>query len=242
MRIVAKKKDYYDCIQATGQDRSLVYVRDEETINLKPGQYAFPYFHIWGYNRNFVVHNHAIGFCGEVHLCLETVKCTYGGTNPTAFCYNMQEVEDFFQRHMTNQEREFYEGRADGRAWRRTGHTFNYTRHHFREWWENNRRTKTAHKGLFEAKRCPVFTASWFDHHGEFIWNGLLSRFHFYRIVPPYQAFQSITQWLSNQAQPEKKMPVIPDEMKIATHGFDRYSFRQPKAGDLPKTSDKKKD
>jgi hypothetical protein len=48
--------------------------------------------------------------------------------------------------------------------------------------------------------------------------------------MTPYQAFQEIAMWLSNQAVPQKPMPVIDDEMKVATHGFDQHSFRKPKS------------
>lgn len=60
-------------------------------------------------------------------------------------------------------------------------------------------------------------------------YNALLRKVEFFRVKNPNDAFQELYRWVSNRGNPEKKMPVIPDVMKIQAHGFDKYSFRRGK-------------
>jgi hypothetical protein len=84
---------------------------------------------------------------------------------------------------------------------------------------------------MFEEKRCPVFIAHRDYKGGTIVWNGLLKSVEFFRIFQPFAAFQEIAMWLSNQAVPEKVMPVIDDETKAESKGFDKWSFRRPPGG-----------
>ena len=49
-------------------------------------------------------------------------------------------------------------------------------------------------------------------------------------MVDPYQAFQEINMWMSNQAMPEKVIPEIDNKTMIEIKGFDKFSFRKDKS------------
>lgn len=59
------------------------------------------------------------------------------------------------------------------------------------------------------------------------IWNARLKDYGFQRIVDPYQAFQQIEIFLSNQAVPQIPMPKMSDNQKRDSHGFDNWSFKK---------------
>jgi hypothetical protein len=82
---------------------------------------------------------------------------------------------------------------------------------------------------MFEEKRCPVFVAQASSRYssGTIEWNALLNQHDFMRVFDPYTAFQEIEMFMSNLAIPQKPMPVIPDELKAESKGFDKWSFRK---------------
>jgi hypothetical protein len=49
----------------------------------------------------------------------------------------------------------------------------------------------------------------------------------FYRVFDPYQAYQEVAMWLSNQAVPIKPIPEMSDEIKAESKGFNKFSFRK---------------
>lgn len=82
--------------------------------------------------------------------------------------------------------------------------------------------------GQLVCFKQPIFTIdTYYLRYWKVTWNDLLNQFEFYRVFGPYQAFQELEMYLNNLARPMKPMPVIPDELKIQTHGFNKYSFRK---------------
>ncbi len=71
-----------------------------------------------------------------------------------------------------------------------------------------------------------VYTFGW---DAKLTKNGSLRDYEFYRLFPPYQAYQAIRMFLSNQANPQKPIPKITDEILAEAKGFDKYSFRKIK-------------
>ena len=45
----------------------------------------------------------------------------------------------------------------------------------------------------------------------------------------PYTAYQNLSMWVNNQAQPIKPIPPMKDEDMVSIKGFDKYSFRKDK-------------
>jgi hypothetical protein len=60
--------------------------------------------------------------------------------------------------------------------------------------------------------------------------NPRLASINFQKVIPPYQAYQSLRMWLSNKAMPNKPIPEISNKDMIVAKGFDlKTSFRNPK-------------
>lgn len=60
-----------------------------------------------------------------------------------------------------------------------------------------------------------------------------LSDYGFGSILSPEQAYQELYRWLCNKPVEAKKIPHINNDMRILTHGFDKFSFRKDKENDL---------
>lgn len=76
-----------------------------------------------------------------------------------------------------------------------------------------------------------VFRSSDFGTYGQVLEiNANLSLYNFQSAKSPWEAFQEIERWLSNQAQPEKSIPTVSNNDMIEAKGFDlKTSFRKEK-------------
>lgn len=112
-----------------------------------------------------------------------------------------------------------------------------FRRKYLAQFFDECKKQQDSHKALFEDKRCPIFVAHW----SRWTWqrrknsiieyNALLRPYEFFRVFDPYTAFQEIAMFMSNLAIPQDPMPVIPDELKAHSRGFDEWSFRRPPGG-----------
>lgn len=78
-----------------------------------------------------------------------------------------------------------------------------------------------------KVENCPIFVIS----HEQVVLNENLSKYDFMKVKDPYTAYQELRVYVSNMAMPEKPMPIIPNDMRIHTHGFDKWSFRKEPTG-----------
>ncbi len=70
MRIISSFHDYYDSVQATGQDQTLVYVREPQ---IKETRCDLPYLSCGNRyidSNEMFASSYFIGFCGKVHLAV----------------------------------------------------------------------------------------------------------------------------------------------------------------------------
>lgn len=245
MRIVAKKKDYYDCIQAYGQDQSLVYVRTPEVVPFSSGRPGtsglvnpFPRIYFYGFYRMTNAHSFIVGFCGKIYPLVSLRNVTQSGAKRIR-CFTLEEVDAYIDEHLKKKERDYYYGKiAPHLAHRffRTRTHYDFRRDVFVKFFERCAEKQDAFAHMFEEKRCPVFFAGYDSDHrgdgdGQIEYNALLGPHEYYRVFDPYQAYQEINMFMSNLAVPEKQMPIIPDDMKIHSHGFNQWSFRRPPGG-----------
>lgn len=228
MRIIADKKDYYDCIQAHGQDQSLLYIRKPEEVLYGRWPFASLYSGWWfgmgTYDREIV--QHIIGFCGKIYPMLEVYgrqddPTLYGYIQDVSFskkCFSIEDVDIFVEEHFTQGEKNSYYGKHS--RWRRHG-----KRHEFVKFFEQCKREQNSYTEMFLEKHCPIFVAV-NSRKPKIIYNSLLRPYDFVRIFDPYTAFQEISMFLGGLAVPEKQMPIIPDELKLRSKGFSDQSFR----------------
>ena len=220
MRIISEQKDYYDCVQATGQDQSLVYVRKPEEVLSKSRKWDFPLFESgYWFTPSVDTTEHIIGFCGKIYPMLELVR-----DQLSTKCFTIEQVDKFLKQVLKPKQFKIYQGISSGRRfyWGPTRRT------KYVQFFEECRKEQNSHLEKFNEKRCPVFVAVYAKSKVVITYNGLLKPYEFVRIFDPYTAFQEIAMFMSNMAMPEKVMPTIPDEMKIFSRGFTDQSFRAP--------------
>ena len=243
MRIIADRRDYYDCIQAHGQDQSIVYVREPEMVKLHRAPYNLPTrCDDWPFPSSHAIFSplycdalRIIGFCSKIYPMIElsdTNRQTWAPA-PTVRCFSIEDVDAFAEAATNNKDFENYRGAGK----RRGRHYYRRCkRKYFLRFFDECEKAKESHLSMFEDKMCPVFVATEFgtgDYKTEpnIVYNALLSPHEFFRVFDTHAAFQEIAMFLGNMAIPQKPMPVIPDELKIHSRGFNEWSFRRPPAG-----------
>ncbi len=235
MRILSTFHDYYDGVQAHGQDGGLQYVRKvvEEDLGAKwPWPWIIPHS-----ERAFRIKNHVIGFCGKIYPVLHL--STFGTDGKEAYCYNVDEVDAFVLPLLKKKALEVY---LDEKKWYYTGFHVAQRRKQFRSFFEAFAEIGDKQQWRFEKNLSPIFVASLKGrayHYGseeradpgqKIEWNGQLRGFGFVRVKEPYTAYQEISMFLGNMAFPNKPIPAISDEIMAEIKGFNKYSFRKDKA------------
>lgn len=246
MRINSEFSDYYDTVQSEGQDQSLVYQRHKTE-----GVIEFYPFHSGGNHptRNqqvqIVYKSHHIGFCGKIYPVLEMIPGKYAELNPKEirehrrWCYSLEDVDAFVKSNFKDTTDYFKKGYLRKSNWS------SYDRRNaFESFFQKNKEYEKSMEiksaPLFENMR-PIFVAVYEPEYsiprsgqyrrqissGKVTYNCPLKQFEFYRIMPPFQAFQEISMWLSNQAVPFKPIPEMTNQIKIEARGFDKFSFRK---------------
>ena len=235
MRIISRFHDYYDCVQAMGQDRSLVYVRNPEEVDCKQGGFFFPsftacmrtYYDRFDATHKLDVDDHVVGFCGKVY---PVVKLKYIDRNraigeecPKKFCYNIEDVDAFIHEHFKEKQIECYESKdhIPNSQWQ-----WYHRRRFFTEFFDKNKGS-THWENKFVEKHCPIIVGDCRER--KIIYNGKLKDLEFMRVFDPYRAFQEIAMYYGGMAVPLKPMPKITDETMAEIKGFDKFSFRKDK-------------
>jgi hypothetical protein len=228
MRIISKFHDYYDCVQATGQDDDLIYVRTRKTI----GEGKIILYTQSLRSFQFISSCGVIGFCGEFYPLIKTKE--YGEDAPT-ICYSIEDLDKFIESKAKKKDVEFYYSKEKNRhSW-----GFRAGCERFLSSLEVDfrrvRKVSYKHKEhIFQDYQVPVFVIKELARnpltrrYNEIIeLNTCLKDLEFYRVVDSYTAFQEIAMFISNQARPENPTVGIGDEDMVKAKGFDKYSFRK---------------
>jgi hypothetical protein len=229
MRIISDFHDYYDTVQATGQDQTLIYFRKREEVSVP--RYSLPVIEwsIW-LNRNdrrIQVEEHVVGFCGKIY---PVIVLTQIALNKSAICYNLDEVDSFFESNCRKKEVEQYrtKGKRRGSGWLSL-----FCREAFEKHFAECAEKKDAFVEVFFESRCPVWIGtllerSWRKRTGKIDYNASLKELEFFRLFDTYTAFQEIAMFLGGLAVPLKEIPRVPDKIMVGIKGFDEWSFRRP--------------
>lgn len=229
MRIISDFRDYYDCVQAMGQDLGTQYLRKKRIVELNT--FPFPTFWCLPSNRAPVGFRVAIiGFCGKIYPALEV---TYDWAQPPVFCYTVEEVDVVVEAHCSKKEIESYRWKTTRkRYWR-------HSRHHT-AWYDRQRRTAVVkffnecaeqqdrHGQFFIDEGCPIFVARYDRTNNMSItFNECLKPLEFFRMFDTYTAFQEIYMYVCNLALPFKPIPKVSDKDMVMAKGFNKWSFRK---------------
>jgi len=223
MRIISDFHDYYDCAQSYGQDMETIYQRKEKEIEYK--EKMFPFFYGFRYNSPLDCATRAwvIGFCGNIYPVLEVCK-----NEDSDYCYNIEQLESSFETNFKKKEiEEYYLKKTGWKKNKKSGR--DNTKKYFAKYEEK----KKSYERLFKENRSPLFVAKERKYYDCLInYNAPLKDFEFYKIFDPHTAYQEISMYMYNFAEPMKEIPEISDETMAEIKGFDKWSFRkEPKKG-----------
>lgn len=223
MRIISSFSDYYDCIQANGQDQSVIYIRESTTEDIERKQRPLePLFPVVAH-QNFLSVGHCwIGFCGTLYPAIDISLWRNGMKLHDARCFTLQDVDEFVDAHCSNKDKREYRVARKSRILRYR----KAPRQAFEQFFQEMEERKTNYQQYFND--IPTFLArptAW--NTTRITYNACLRDFEFYRVIPPFQAFQEIEMFLNNIARPQKPMPAIPDKVMAEAKGFDKFSFRK---------------
>ncbi|MDW3646585.1 MAG: hypothetical protein R8P61_05975 [Bacteroidia bacterium] len=253
MRIVSKFHDYYDSVQASGQDQSCVYVRKEDKSlvhntdthyhkisQLKNLGEAALFSKERGPEHQSILffRELTLGYCGKLYPIFQFVHFEGNKAKKLHHFYKPEDAEAYFQTVIDDYP---YDG-------------------HYLNYWGNGKKLGLDHAYSYESRydievddlfhyfQVPLFMLPdmpydfsaleevWGYNHfrrGKDVVNILLNpclrRLEFFRIKDPYSCFQDIYQYingvLGNTENIETKMS---DQDKIQQHGFDqKYGFRK---------------
>lgn len=219
MRIISPFKDYYDCVQATGQDQNMVYLRTPKETE---PSYPFPCFlnYCYSSSHDFRLINHTVGFCGKLYPVIEVIKL---GTDTNKFCYTVEDVDAFIEANYKDKEIEAYYSKKWAKNW-----TNGCQKVKFQRFFDEFKGNDPCYDKYFRDNHCPVFLGVYKSNRENTVtYNACLKDVEFYRIFDPYMAFQEISMYLGGMAVPQKEMPEISDKIMSEIKGFDKYSFRK---------------
>lgn len=229
MRIVSSFRDYYDCMQAYGQDQTTLYVRETKKVKLRSNCSRQPFT-----IDNTIVASNIIGFCGKVYKCL-CLSPYY--KNESFFLYNTEDVDKYIREHGSDKLNERYFGKSgSGRSrsyWRYWG---DITRVATEKYFEKQGQAEPYFEKFFIEYRCPVWVIrdiySRWNSEETLVINDRLNQYNFFRVFDAPSAFQEITMYFGSVlAAPEKPIPDVSDEDMAEIKGFNKWSFRKPPSG-----------
>lgn len=253
MKVLSNYKDYYDMGMGLGQDQTLIYNRFPKIVEVERPFKCFEggsYIYERGRRIDGVaVESFCVGFCGKFYSILGLKPVEYTGRNDKEsravrkLCFNSEDVKNYVRARVKDEQyQEFLSKDFGRRRWWPFGQRLVKFQEFFREldWQKRQTEDVSAKKfceSWFEGNRCPVIVYAHPEgkryNQGPFkvILNGCLKDLEFYRLFDSYQAFQEISMWLGNQAEPRKPLPKLDDLTMLEIKGFDKYSFRKQKAG-----------
>lgn len=229
MRIISDFHDYYDSVQAAGQDQSLIYFRKSE--NIEVGKFPFPVFRSSCYADlvGLKIQQHMIGFCGKIY---PTMVVTCLATNKSAICFDLAELDHFIETNWRKSVVDEYRAKPN-RLWQWFLWPGDLRRNDFKKYFAECATKKDAFANIFLEKHCPVWIGTvqdvWrLNCMGKITYNGCLKNLEFFRLFDTFSAFQEISMFLGGLAVPQKEIPEVPDKIMVGVKGFDKWSFRKP--------------
>jgi hypothetical protein len=219
MRIKSNFRDYYDSVQQYGQD-DILYIREPKSF-VERGN---------GGGSSSIY----IGFAGKIYpiLCIQ----------PDILCFTIDDCDKYYSNKdnvILKGVRNLYwnldeRGRFEGR------HYHHLSRAKLIRWFANDHIATMSYEQpqidwqtkylptIFEKYKAPIFHIATHDwDHVKITINPCVRKYELYRVLSPYQAYQELLMYLSNQARPIKEPPKIDDRTMVEIKGFDKFSFRK---------------
>lgn len=206
MRVISRYRDFYD--RAGFIDPSIIFVRNQEEL---PLDIPHPEVHSSASGLNI------LGFCGRIypyiHRGIKSHTNKYGRLIPEQNFY-FYSFEDYKKSEFWNDETSY--------RWRSKRLEQDY-QNFFSSW-------KDTDKPFLELD-APYFKMTNFTYHndkGKALTNPKLVEIQFGKVMNATSVFQALQFYLTNQLVKIKDPDDIDDKYRIAKHGFDTISFRNP--------------
>ena len=239
--IHGKTHDYYDVVAKYGHStEGNTYLRKPETVSVKHDKqyskskgwhystnanplsfmisdsvnYYEPYYRL-GDKQTATISTIKILFCGKLY---KVIKIIINGE--IDYCYDVESVQKIFAAHDTilpERDKKQHEWYIQNNLM-----TVEFLNRYF----AISDYTETAIENKYVTA---IFDYKKFSRNGiEIELNGRLDTYQFYKVLDPYTAYQTLSQYIDGQLTYPGNINVdIPDEYKIESKGFDkRYSFR----------------
>lgn len=218
MRIVSKFKDYYDSVGALDSELKPLYIRKTQVIekhyvptqgleeNIWRRSYMYrPWPH--KYNGDGPT-QHDIAFCGKSYAIIE-----HAGNFYTS-------VKDLHRAVMA-----YKKDQLNADSWMLWAQKQNW------RYLDFEYQIKPMKTEVFLRLGTPVFVNT-NTQNPQTILNPCLADLGFQKLVHPYNAYQELDMFLSNQmAQQVDPVPCRTDDLIRDQHGFDKHSFRTSSPG-----------
>ncbi|MGB0430630.1 MAG: hypothetical protein ACPGLV_09165 [Bacteroidia bacterium] len=245
MKIITKYKDYYDGLQALGQDKANIYIRNEDLkvidtpsdfkgleglifSNQKARSYIKKKTGL--YKEHYYAHKFGLGFCGKVYFGIRVLHVVNNEVeNANTFykadafrAYERQLLESYYPNKMSLVVNPNINKFSELST---TSNQYGYYFHKLKApvfvypayaYWHTTE--YTIHSLEFEYK-----------YKTAFIVNPILKEFQFYKQFDPHTCYQELAQFnggvLTNN---ESTDGGLDDLGKVKSHGFDeKYGFRK---------------
>jgi len=236
MRIISRFRDFYDCIQRTGQDRELLFLREPKTLE---GALCLE-TSLYGGAQGCDLESGVVVFCERAHPFL---VLAVDGTrhrsreSHTYVCWSVEDLDAALAASFRERAVEQYRGTKLHRGYFDPSR-LSFGRRAAEIFFAEAATVNAAARRLIEQHRAPVIVSRTESpalglRGGETTVNGELQRLEFMRVVDPFTAFQEIAMWLGSQAWPGNAIPAVSDIDMVAAKGFDtKWSFRrEPQKG-----------
>ena len=239
MKIISKRKDYYDCIQKYGYDDSRYFIRKPKKINVHDVK-IWEYLNsevkevlvnkIFNYNEtDFIGNILIIGFCGKIYMVLQLrpdSENTVLRYNDEFFFYSYQEFIDFADNY-PKLKKYIHNSISKKNTWRlwnsgQRGGQIAYIKSAF-----DILSGSDQFKQIFIKYKVPIFIYD--KSRNEVLLNpSNLKEYKFPKIFHAYTAFQELEMYIGNLGLNDPKMVSISNKHLLEKKGFDnRYSFRK---------------
>lgn len=237
MKLISKFHDYYDSVLSSGRDDSIVYIRHTEEIKqnkkatdeIKELFDDIPSKHL--YLNNGCFSPVLICFCGKIYLAY---KFHMLQENPikeiNLMLYSIEDVENVIKKYKMA-------GWGLTEEYRKRIRTTKSIPFYYRRTFikENVEKAFKKYSGKTSTNlnltyKTPVIAIHYDDNYKEIqvISNPVLRKYDFVRVFDPYTAFQEISMYIGGViTNKELPMPEFSEKIKVAQHGFDKWSFRR---------------
>jgi hypothetical protein len=198
MRIISKFKDYYDGVQRTAMDPSIVYYRKQYFSKESHG--FFRQDSIWSDDTRII----KIGFCGKLYFIGK-------GHLDKNWIFG----EELAEKVKSPFDKYFPDGGVSGKILTEHGKEDHTLFLKYR-----------CPVFIYDIERNPKIFYNNNPIRGVVV-GGRLESYHFFKIFDAFTAYQMISQFIANDLAKQEDPAPLSDKDRARAHGFDKWSFRK---------------